>query len=173
MVQRGSSQAPSRVPMSDVLDNRRVESIRATNREWRWLDEMIQDDIACGDRVGHADHRVQRGRPQRRGCASRVASGGPGDRPTEQIGAGSQEVPFTHVSSSQIYHEIHGQMYDDLTGLTFTMDMDDQISFGMTTLGIFSTRPTELGAGIPAPDGRCAGVPPRYGGDSAVPTADV
>ncbi|QHO49254.1 uncharacterized protein DS421_1g12440 [Arachis hypogaea] len=103
MVQRGSSQAPSRVPMSDVLDNRRVE------------------------RVGHADHRVQRGRPQRRGCASRVASGGPGDRPTEQIGAGSQEVPFTHVSSSQIYHEIHGQMYDDLTGLTFTMDMDDQV----------------------------------------------
>ncbi|QHO27403.1 uncharacterized protein DS421_7g207720 [Arachis hypogaea] len=82
------------VPMSDVPDNRRVERRRrigtwATNQEWRWLDEMIQDDIVGGDVGGHADHRVQRGRPRPRGGASGVAFGGPSDRPTEQAGAGS------------------------------------------------------------------------------------
>ncbi|RYR10964.1 hypothetical protein Ahy_B05g079453 [Arachis hypogaea] len=46
VIQRGSSHAPSRVPMPDVLDNRRVErrrcvGTRATDREWRWLDDMI------------------------------------------------------------------------------------------------------------------------------------
>ncbi|RYR41754.1 hypothetical protein Ahy_A08g038165 [Arachis hypogaea] len=46
VAQRGSSQAPSRVPMQDVPDNRRVERQRrigtqATNRKWRWLDDMI------------------------------------------------------------------------------------------------------------------------------------
>ncbi|RYR65944.1 hypothetical protein Ahy_A03g011869 isoform A [Arachis hypogaea] len=46
VVQRGSSQAPSRVPMLDVPDNRRVErrqriGTRATDCEWRWLDDMI------------------------------------------------------------------------------------------------------------------------------------
>ncbi|QHO14128.1 uncharacterized protein DS421_15g521500 [Arachis hypogaea] len=87
VVQRGSSQVPSRVPMPDVPDNRRVEMRR---------------------RIG-------------------VAFGGPGNRPTEQAGAGSQEVPLTHVSSSQIYHEIHRQMYHDLAGPTFTMDMDHQV----------------------------------------------
>ncbi|RYR31584.1 hypothetical protein Ahy_B01g056410 [Arachis hypogaea] len=132
VVQKGSSQAPSRVSMPDVPDNRCVERRRriatwATDREWRWLDEMIQDDTAGGDGVGHVDHRVWRGRPQRRGGASGVASGGPGDRPTEQAGTRSQEVPFTHVSSSRRYHEIHGQMYDDLAGPTFTMDRDDQV----------------------------------------------
>ncbi|KAL4345629.1 hypothetical protein AHAS_Ahas11G0297500 [Arachis hypogaea] len=116
--------------MPSVPDNRRVEQrpcvgTRATDREWRWLDDMIQDDRAGGD--GHADHRVRRGRPQRRGGSSGVASGGPGDRPTEQAGAETQEVPLTHVSSFQIYHEIHGQMYDDLAGLTFTMDMDHEV----------------------------------------------
>ncbi|RYR31559.1 protein MAIN-LIKE 2-like [Arachis ipaensis] len=105
VVQRGSSQAPSRFLMPDVPDNRRVErrrrlGTRAIDWKWRWLDEMIQDDIASGDGVGHVDHRVRRGRPQRRGGASGVASGGPGDRPTEQAGTGSQEVPFTHVLSS-------------------------------------------------------------------------
>ncbi|KAL4343917.1 hypothetical protein AHAS_Ahas11G0126300 [Arachis hypogaea] len=81
--------------MLDVPDNRRVErrrriGTRATDQEWRWLDEMIQDDTAGGDGVGHADHRVRRGCPQRRGGASGVASGSPGDRPTEQARAGSQ-----------------------------------------------------------------------------------
>ncbi|KAL4315019.1 hypothetical protein AHAS_Ahas15G0143200 [Arachis hypogaea] len=88
--------------MPDVPANRRVErrrriGTRATDREWRWLDDMIQDDTVGGDGVGHADHRVQRGRPQRRG------------------------------GTSGIYHEIYGQMYDDLAGSTFTMDMDDQL----------------------------------------------
>ncbi|RYR65945.1 hypothetical protein Ahy_A03g011869 isoform B [Arachis hypogaea] len=43
------------------------------------------------------------------------------------VGEETQEVPLTHVSSSQIYHEIHGQMYDDLAGPTFTMDMDHEV----------------------------------------------
>ncbi|RYR10338.1 hypothetical protein Ahy_B05g078808 [Arachis hypogaea] len=109
--QRGSSQAPPRVPMPDVPDNRRVErrrrvGTRATDQEWRWLDDMIQDDRSGGDEVGHADHCVRRGRPQ------------PAD---------TQEVPLTHVSSSQVYHDIHGQMYDDLAGPTFTMDMEHEV----------------------------------------------
>ncbi|KAL4381990.1 hypothetical protein AHAS_Ahas04G0188700 [Arachis hypogaea] len=102
VVQRGSSQAPSRVLMPD-------------------------DDRSGGDGIGHADHRVWRGRPQHRGGTSGVTSGGPGDRPTEQAGARSEEVPLTHVSNSQIYHEIHGQMYDDMAGPTFTMDMDHEV----------------------------------------------
>ncbi|QHN98917.1 uncharacterized protein DS421_13g393480 [Arachis hypogaea] len=98
-------QAPSRVPMPDVPDNRRVERRRrigtqAIDREWRLLDDMIQDDRSGGDEVGHADHRVRRGHPRRQGGTSGVASSGPGDIPTEQAGAGSQEVPLTHVSSS-------------------------------------------------------------------------
>ncbi|QHO11156.1 uncharacterized protein DS421_15g495700 [Arachis hypogaea] len=73
--QRGSSQAPPRVPMPDVPDNRRVErrrrvGTRATDQEWRWLDDMIQDDRSGGDEVGHADHCVRRGRPQRQGGSS-------------------------------------------------------------------------------------------------------
>ncbi|RYR36620.1 hypothetical protein Ahy_A09g041585 [Arachis hypogaea] len=108
VVQRGSSQTPSRVPMPDVPDNRR-------------------DDRSGGDGVGHANHRVRRGGPQRWVGSSGVASGGPCDRPTKQAGPKIQEVPITHVSSSQIYHEIHGQMYDDLAGPTFTMDMDHAV----------------------------------------------
>ncbi|QHO58655.1 uncharacterized protein DS421_3g92480 [Arachis hypogaea] len=119
VVQRGSSQAPSRVPMLDVPDNRRVE------RRQR-IGTRATDCESGGDGVGHTDHRVWRGHPQRRGGSSWVASGGPDDRPTEQVGEETQEVPLTHVSSSQIYHEIHGQMYDDLAGPTFTMDMDHE-----------------------------------------------
>ncbi|RYQ88330.1 hypothetical protein Ahy_B09g095585 isoform F [Arachis hypogaea] len=43
---RGSSQAPTRVPASDMPDNRRLErrrriGTRATDRDWRWLDDMM------------------------------------------------------------------------------------------------------------------------------------
>ncbi|RYR19260.1 hypothetical protein Ahy_B03g063992 [Arachis hypogaea] len=189
VVQRGSSQAPSRVLMPDVPDNRRIERRRcvgtqATDREWRWLDDIIQDDRSYGNGVGHADHRVRHGRPQHRGGSSGVAYGGPGDRPTEQAGAETQEVPLTHVSSSQIYQEIHGQMYDDLAGLTFTMGKDHevgssssiltlQISFGMTTLRIFNSRPHRIKCRRPRPRWTYVGVPPRYGGYAAVLATDV
>ncbi|QHN81864.1 uncharacterized protein DS421_20g690670 [Arachis hypogaea] len=88
---------------------------------------MIQDDRSGGDGVGHAGHRVRRGRPQRRGGSSGGTSAGPSDRPAEHATADTQEVPLTHVSSSQVYHDIHGQMYDDLAGPTFTMDMEHEV----------------------------------------------
>ncbi|XLU94258.1 hypothetical protein S245_008610 [Arachis hypogaea] len=66
------------------------------------------DDRSGGDGVGHADHRVRHGRPQRRGGSSGGTSAGPGDRPAEHATAETQEVSLTHVSSSQIYHDIHG-----------------------------------------------------------------
>ncbi|QHO29870.1 uncharacterized protein DS421_8g228570 [Arachis hypogaea] len=97
VAQRGSSQAPSR------------------------------DDRSGGDGVGHANHRVWRGCSQCRGGSSGGTSVGPGDRPAEHAGAETQEVPLTHVSSSQIYHDIHGQMFDDLAGPTFTMDTDHEV----------------------------------------------
>ncbi|RYQ85623.1 hypothetical protein Ahy_B10g105191 [Arachis hypogaea] len=92
VVQRGSSQAPPRVPMPNMPNNKRVErrrrvGTRATDQEWRWLDDMIQDDRSGGDRVGHADHRVRGGRPQRRGGSSGGTSAGPGDRPAEHATA--------------------------------------------------------------------------------------
>ncbi|KAL4380551.1 hypothetical protein AHAS_Ahas04G0044800 [Arachis hypogaea] len=88
---------------------------------------MIQDDKSGGDGVGHADHHIQSVRPQHQDGSSKGTSAGPGDRPAEHAGAETQEVPFTYVSSSQIYHDIHGQMYDDLAGPTFTMDMDHEV----------------------------------------------
>ncbi|RYR45653.1 hypothetical protein Ahy_A07g031465 [Arachis hypogaea] len=58
--------------MPNVPDNRRVErrrrvGTRATDREWRRLDEMIQNEDVHDDRVGQANHRVRRGRVRRRG----------------------------------------------------------------------------------------------------------
>ncbi|KAL4314009.1 hypothetical protein AHAS_Ahas15G0042200 [Arachis hypogaea] len=62
---------------------------------------MIQDDRSGGDGVGHADHRVQRGHPQRRGSSLGVASGGPGDRSTEQTRTKTQETPQDQVPETQ------------------------------------------------------------------------
>ncbi|RYR31726.1 hypothetical protein Ahy_B01g056601 [Arachis hypogaea] len=98
VVQRGSSQAPPRVPMPHVPDNRRVEQrrcvgTRATDQEWRWLDDMIQNDRSSGDGVGHGDHRVRRGRPQRRSGSSGGTSAGLSDR--------SEGPPYFHHQSPQ------------------------------------------------------------------------
>ncbi|QHN76338.1 uncharacterized protein DS421_19g643020 [Arachis hypogaea] len=68
---RGSSQAPARVPASDMPDNRRVErrrriGTRAIDREWRWLDDMMQEEQVGGDDGGQADHRLRRSSARRR-----------------------------------------------------------------------------------------------------------
>ncbi|RYR65852.1 hypothetical protein Ahy_A03g011772 [Arachis hypogaea] len=45
----------------------------------RWFPSYYQDDRSGGDEVDHANHRVWRGRSQRQGSTSGVASDGPGD----------------------------------------------------------------------------------------------
>ncbi|XP_072073858.1 serine/threonine-protein phosphatase 7 long form homolog [Arachis hypogaea] len=61
---RGSSQAPTRVPVSDMPDNRRLEQRRcigthATYCDWRWLDDMMQEEQVGGDDGSQADHRLR------------------------------------------------------------------------------------------------------------------
>ncbi|KAL4345143.1 hypothetical protein AHAS_Ahas11G0248900 [Arachis hypogaea] len=121
VVQRGSSQAPPRVPMPHVPDNRRVEQrrcvgTRATDQEWRWLDDMIQNDRSSGDGVGHGDHRVRRGRPQRRSGSSGGTSAGLSDR--------SEGPPYFHHQSPQDQPQLHvdlnepaGSPYDTWLGM--------------------------------------------------------
>ncbi|RYR78905.1 hypothetical protein Ahy_A01g003769 [Arachis hypogaea] len=64
-VLRGSSQAPVRVPVSDMPNNRHLEwrqhiGTRATDREWRWLDDMMQEEqLGGGDDGGQPDHRLR------------------------------------------------------------------------------------------------------------------
>ncbi|RYR19832.1 hypothetical protein Ahy_B03g064723 isoform C [Arachis hypogaea] len=142
---RGSSQAPTRVPASDMPDNRRLEwrrriGTRATNRDWRWLDDMMQEEHVGGDDRGQADHRLRRSSARRR-----VARGGGappihhGDEagsfrqhPTDTHAGGTAEAsmggtPFTHVSSSQVLHGCSTQLLADQATTSFTMDLNDQL----------------------------------------------
>ncbi|RYR74632.1 hypothetical protein Ahy_A02g009357 [Arachis hypogaea] len=73
--QRGSSQAPQRSQLPDMPDNRRVErrhriGTRDTGREWRWLDDMMQEDDAGGDDGGIDEHRVRQAITRRRGLGA-------------------------------------------------------------------------------------------------------
>ncbi|QHN77093.1 uncharacterized protein DS421_19g649660 [Arachis hypogaea] len=74
---RGSSQAPVRVPASDMSNNRRVEQrrrigTRANDREWRWLNDMMQEEqLGGGDDEGQADHRLRRSSARRRAARAR------------------------------------------------------------------------------------------------------
>ncbi|RYR67858.1 hypothetical protein Ahy_A03g014310 [Arachis hypogaea] len=69
--QRGLSQAPRRSQLPDMPDNWRVErrrriSTRDTGREWRWLDDMMQEDDAGGDGRDPGEHRVRQASTRRR-----------------------------------------------------------------------------------------------------------
>ncbi|QHO11585.1 uncharacterized protein DS421_15g499360 [Arachis hypogaea] len=120
-VLRGSSQVPIRVPASDMPDNRRVEwrrriGTRATNREWCWLDDMMQEEQVGAPSVHHDDEAgSSRGHPTNTqvGGIAEASMGG---------------TPFAHVSSSQVLHECSTQMLADLATTTFTMDLDDQLA---------------------------------------------
>ncbi|QHO10945.1 uncharacterized protein DS421_15g494050 [Arachis hypogaea] len=129
---RGSSQAPTRVPVSDMPDNRRLEQRRcigthATYCDWRWLDDMMQEEQVGGDDGSQADHRL-RAPPVHHddevGSSRR--------HPTDTHVGGTAEAsmggtPFTHVSSSQVLHGCSTQLLADLTTTSFTMDLDDQL----------------------------------------------
>ncbi|RYQ92822.1 hypothetical protein Ahy_B09g099070 [Arachis hypogaea] len=128
---RGSSQAPTRVPASDMPDNRRVErrrciGRRATDHEWRWLDDMMQEEQVGGDDGGQVDHHLRQSSARRRAGSSR-------GHPTDTQVGGTAEAsmggtPFTHVSGSQVLHECSTQMLADLVTNTFAMDLDDQLA---------------------------------------------
>ncbi|XP_020963846.1 serine/threonine-protein phosphatase 7 long form homolog [Arachis ipaensis] len=69
---RGSSQAPPRVQVPDRPDNRQVDrrrriGTRTTDREWRWLDDRLDEDLVGADDRGVVDHRVPRRRARRQG----------------------------------------------------------------------------------------------------------
>ncbi|XP_072056244.1 serine/threonine-protein phosphatase 7 long form homolog [Arachis hypogaea] len=60
---RGSSQAPPKVQVVDRPDNRRVDrrqriGTRTTDREWRWLADRLDEDVAGADHGGVVDYRV-------------------------------------------------------------------------------------------------------------------
>ncbi|KAL4343112.1 hypothetical protein AHAS_Ahas11G0045800 [Arachis hypogaea] len=80
--------------MPDVPDNRRV-AMTSWYPCYRpgvaMVDDMIQDDRSGDDGVGHGDHRVRRGRLQRRGGSSGGTSVGPSDRPPEHDSADEDE----------------------------------------------------------------------------------
>ncbi|RYQ82060.1 hypothetical protein Ahy_B10g100636 [Arachis hypogaea] len=98
--QRGSSQVPCRSQLPDMPDNRRIErrrcaGTRDTGREWRWLDDMMQEDDAGRDaRVG-GNHRVRQVRSRHRGTGggTQFRDGVSGDTAT-QAGGG------THIGRS-------------------------------------------------------------------------
>ncbi|QHO12633.1 uncharacterized protein DS421_15g508610 [Arachis hypogaea] len=118
---RGSSQAPTRVPASDIPDNRRLErrrciGTRATDRNWRWIDDMMQEEQVGGDDGGQADHRLHRSSTRRWAARGGGAppvhhddeAGSSHRHPTNTHVGGTAEAsmggtPFTHVSSSQFY----------------------------------------------------------------------
>ncbi|QHN80431.1 uncharacterized protein DS421_20g678100 [Arachis hypogaea] len=142
---RGSSQAPTRVPASDMPDNRRLErrrriGTRATDRDWRWLNDMMQEEHIGGDDGGQADHRLRRSSARRRAARGGGAppvhyddeAGSSRQHPTDTHAGGTAEAsmggtPFTHVSSSQVLHGCSTQLLADLATTSFTMDLDDQL----------------------------------------------
>ncbi|RYQ98693.1 hypothetical protein Ahy_B07g086454 isoform A [Arachis hypogaea] len=144
---RGSSQAPVRVSALDMPDNRRVErrrciGTRTTDREWRWLDDIMQEDYGGGgnDR-GQVDHRLRRSSARRRAALARrapsvhhddEAGSSHGHPSTTQAGCTAEATmggtSFTHVSSSQVLHDERTQMFADLATTTLTMDFDDQLA---------------------------------------------
>ncbi|QHO32620.1 uncharacterized protein DS421_8g251390 [Arachis hypogaea] len=123
---RGSSQTPTRVPASDMPDNRCLErrrciGTRATDRDWRWLDDKMQEEQVGGDDGGQADHRLRRSSAKRRAARGGGAppvhhddkAGLSRQHPTNTHAGGTMEAsmggtPFTHVSSSQYQSPIPG-----------------------------------------------------------------
>ncbi|RYR17843.1 hypothetical protein Ahy_B03g062518 [Arachis hypogaea] len=145
LASKGSSQAPTRVPASDMPDNKCLErrlriGTRATDRDWRWLDDMMQEEQVGGDDGGHVDHRLRRSSARRRAARGGRAppvhhndeAGSSRQHPTDTHAGGTAEAsmgctPFTHVSSSQVLDGCSTQQLADLATTSFTMDLDDQL----------------------------------------------
>ncbi|RYQ84620.1 hypothetical protein Ahy_B10g104058 [Arachis hypogaea] len=75
-VHRGSSQAPVKVPVLDMPNNRHLEWRRrigtwTTDWEWRQLDDMMHEEHGGGDDGGQANHHMHRSSARCRGARSR------------------------------------------------------------------------------------------------------
>ncbi|RYR33072.1 hypothetical protein Ahy_A10g047628 [Arachis hypogaea] len=124
------------VQVLDRLDNRRVDrrrriGTRTTDREWRWLDDRLDEDLAGADHGGVVDYRVPRRRARRQGGrdgSGRARGRGPSaeddsaqhavgedvggvatwmDQPTYDVGGTSQFVeyqPPSHNEGPQYQH---------------------------------------------------------------------
>ncbi|QHO38405.1 uncharacterized protein DS421_4g120060 [Arachis hypogaea] len=115
---RGSSQAPPRVQVPDRPDNRQVDwrrriGTRTTDREWRWLDDRLDEDLGGADDESVIDHRV----PRRR-ASSRV-----GGMVVDVL-----EPIYDVGGSFQLFGSIGPQVFADFTTATIGMDIDDPVS---------------------------------------------
>ncbi|RYR48656.1 hypothetical protein Ahy_A07g034712 [Arachis hypogaea] len=126
--QRGSSLVPRRSQLPNMPDNRRVErrrrvGTRNTGQEWRWLDDMMQEDDAGGDARDGGDHCVRRSSARRRGTAGATQFGGGvgGNTATEAGGETFTSRSYTPMP------EPSSQMYAQPVTPTMTMDLDDQM----------------------------------------------
>ncbi|RYR10978.1 hypothetical protein Ahy_B05g079469 [Arachis hypogaea] len=128
---------PTQVPR---LERRQRISTRAIDRDWRWLDDMMQEEHVRGDDGGQVDHRLRRSFARRWAARGGGAppvhhddeAGSSRQHPTDTHAGGTAEAsmggtPFTYVSSSQVLHGCSTQLLADLATTSFTMDLDDQL----------------------------------------------
>ncbi|QHO07529.1 uncharacterized protein DS421_14g464480 [Arachis hypogaea] len=143
---RGSSQAPPRVQVVDRPDNRRMDrrrhiGTRTTDRDWRWLDDHLDEDLAGPDDGGVVDYRVPRRRARRQG--GRDGSGWARDRLAsaeddgaqhavgEDVGGvatGMDQPTYDVGGSSQQFGSVDAQAFADFTTAAVGMDIDDPVS---------------------------------------------
>ncbi|XP_015935387.1 uncharacterized protein LOC107461416 [Arachis duranensis] len=128
------------MPDNRRLERRRRIGTRATDRDWRWLYDRMQEEQIGGDDGGQADHRLHRSSARRRAARGGGAppvhhndeAGSSRQHPTDTHAAGTAEASmggtlFIHVSSSQVLPGCSTQLLADLATTSFTMDFDDQL----------------------------------------------
>ncbi|RYR10915.1 hypothetical protein Ahy_B05g079396 [Arachis hypogaea] len=135
---RGSSQAPPRVHASR---SRRRIGTRTTDREWRWLDDRLEEDLHGPDHGDAMDYRVPRRRGRRQ--AGRVGRGGGRGRGPSVEDDGTQHVLGEDVvgsasamdqptydvgSSSQLFGNVAPHAFAEFTTAAVGMDIDDPIT---------------------------------------------
>ncbi|RYQ91738.1 hypothetical protein Ahy_B09g097749 isoform E [Arachis hypogaea] len=143
---RGSSQAPPRVQVLDRLDKRRVDrrrhiGTRTTDREWRWLDDRLDEDLGGADDGGVVNHRVPRCRARRQGGRDgrgRARGKGPSAEDDgaqyavgEDVGGldiGMDQPTYDVGGSSQLFGSVGPQVFADFTTVAVGMDIDNPIS---------------------------------------------
>ncbi|RYR67824.1 hypothetical protein Ahy_A03g014259 [Arachis hypogaea] len=143
---RGSSQAPPKVQVPDRPDNRRVDrhrriGTRATDREWRWLDDLMDEDLGGADDGGVMDHRLPRrrarrqgerdGRGQARGRGPPAGDDGAQHAIGEDVGSvdtGMDQPTYKVRGSSQKFGSVDLQGFADFTTAAVGMDIEDPVS---------------------------------------------
>ncbi|QHN78142.1 uncharacterized protein DS421_19g658810 [Arachis hypogaea] len=116
---RGSSQAPPRVQVLDKPDNRRVDrrrriGTRTTDREWRWLDDRLDEDLGGANDGG----------PSAEDDGAQHAVG-------EDVGGldtGMDQPTYDVGGSSQLFGSVGPQVFAEFTTAAVGMDIDDPVS---------------------------------------------